>query len=170
LLNKKLILAVLVVVGVLLIMLMISINNKGSERASGISLDSRFQSATLRNDVEPLLARFPGIDIISCQWKAVYMDNGGRSIPGPSDTLVCGYIETPKEYFNVISHDYKWVNYPNLVVYMLPVGLGREQLNFMSSTDYNDEFRTSQNGARAHIHVDFDNELIYFFGTISGDY
>lgn len=162
--SKKITFAIIIVVSILL--LIVYVYSRGNGQMHRMSLKSRFQDTVLRSDVEPLSVRLPWLDIVSCQWKAVHMNNEDSGVPGPSDTVACGYIEIAEKDFDMLSIDYEWFDV-DMTPLIMPVGFEDEQLNFTQSQRYQDKYRELQKNSHIALYVDFGNKFVYFSGSFS---
>lgn len=152
----------ILIVVIMVVALAIILWPRAEKGRSEMTICDMFANATTCTDAEPVAARFPWLQIESCQWKSLLLGGGG--VPGPSEVMVCGYIETAEEYIKWLQNTYKWSD-SNVAIRMLPEGTEEDQINLQMSPEYNKFYTPLQNNASVQLYVDFDLKLVYFSGT-----
>lgn len=123
--------------------------------------DILFQNVEIENDIEVISSILPGIPLEECSFKRENV--GSNDIPGPSETVICGYLKTTEEYLDYLAETYQWI--PVLVHTEFEL-IKNTELHFMSSVDYDKENMSKQDGTRIYVYVDFESKLLFFTGTL----
>lgn len=151
---------VLIAMVIIAIVITILLQGKGGENE--VSIDQKFEESTIRTDIEPVSSRLPWLQIVSCQWKSIVL--GDEGIPGPSDVMVCGYIEVVDEQLQQLQNMYEWIE-SNVAIHMVPTDMQKENINLTTSSKYDSFYTSLQKNAKIQLYIDFNNRLVYFSGV-----